>query len=72
MSLEPEEFTERLLEWFGVHAGTSCLAAESHALPVWVSEVMLQQTQVATVMPYTMRFMAAMSDDAVGWRGAAG
>ena len=34
------------------------LAAKPHALPVWVSEIMLQQTQVATVIPYYQRFMA--------------
>ena len=29
---------------------------------VWVSEVMLQQTQVATVIPYFQRFMARFPD----------
>ncbi|MDW4793755.1 hypothetical protein NQ358_24425, partial [Escherichia coli] len=27
--------------------------------PVWLSEIMLQQTQVATVIPYFERFMAS-------------
>jgi A/G-specific adenine glycosylase len=29
---------------------------------VWVSEVMLQQTQVATVIPYYERFMTRFPD----------
>ena len=29
---------------------------------VWVSEIMLQQTQVATVIPYYLRFMARFAD----------
>jgi A/G-specific adenine glycosylase len=29
---------------------------------VWVSEIMLQQTQVATVIPYYLRFMASFPD----------
>ena len=28
--------------------------------PIWVAEIMLQQTQVATVIPYFQRFMAAL------------
>ena len=58
-----EQFTPRLLAWFAVHG--------RHTLPwqinpttyrVWVSEVMLQQTQVATVIPYYERFMARFPD----------
>lgn len=30
--------------------------------PIWVSEIMLQQTQVATVIPYFNRFMARFPD----------
>jgi adenine-specific DNA glycosylase len=30
---------------------------DTGAYPVWVSEIMLQQTQVATVIPYFERFM---------------
>src|SRR5690606_10561383 len=29
---------------------------------VWVSEIMLQQTQVATVIPYYQRFMQSLPD----------
>lgn len=54
-----EAFTERLLDWFGRH-GRKSLPWQKDPTPyrVWVSEVMLQQTQVATVIPYYERFMA--------------
>jgi len=57
-----EQFAQRLLEWFTVH-GRHTLPWQSNPTPyrVWVSEVMLQQTQVATVIPYYARFMARFS-----------
>jgi A/G-specific adenine glycosylase len=60
MSLESEQFSRALLEWFDVH-GRHHLPWQENTTPyrVWVSEVMLQQTQVATVIPYYERFMAA-------------
>jgi A/G-specific adenine glycosylase len=59
----PQQFTERLLEWFEVH-GRHDLPWARNPTPyrVWVSEVMLQQTQVATVIPYYERFMARFPD----------
>jgi A/G-specific adenine glycosylase len=59
MSFATELFAERLLQWFSVH-GRHTLPWQMDATPyrVWVSEVMLQQTQVATVIPYYARFMA--------------
>jgi A/G-specific adenine glycosylase len=52
-------FAGLLLEWFDVH-GRKNLPWQVNPTPyrVWVSEVMLQQTQVATVIPYYERFMA--------------
>src|SRR5580693_5283681 len=63
VSWEPAQFTERLLAWFEVH-GRHNLPWQQNATPyrVWVSEVMLQQTQVATVIPYYERFMARFPD----------
>jgi A/G-specific adenine glycosylase len=51
-------FAERLLHWFERH-GRRDLPWQNHATPyrVWVSEIMLQQTQVATVIPYYEAFM---------------
>ncbi len=59
----PPDFAARLLAWYDRHG--------RHDLPwqhprtsyrVWIAEVMLQQTQVATVLPYYARFMAAFPD----------
>src|ERR1700723_1538949 len=52
------QFAQRLLDWFALH-GRHTLPWQIHTTPyrVWVSEVMLQQTQVATVIPYYERFM---------------
>jgi A/G-specific adenine glycosylase len=59
VSFEPSEFAERLLAWFVLH-GRHHLPWQSDVTPyrVWVSEVMLQQTQVTTVIPYYQRFLA--------------
>ncbi len=53
-----ESFSQRLLAWFDDH-GRHDLPWQQQTTPyrVWVSEVMLQQTQVATVIPYYQRFM---------------
>jgi A/G-specific adenine glycosylase len=51
-------FTAAVLEWFAQH-GRTHLPWQHNLTPyrVWVSEIMLQQTQVATVIPYYERFM---------------
>ncbi len=53
-------FAHRLLAWYDRH-GRHDLPWQKKPTPyrVWVSEVMLQQTQVATVIPYFKRFMAS-------------
>ena len=50
----------RLLRWASAH-GRHDLPWQQDPTPyrVWVSEVMLQQTQVATVIPYYARFMSS-------------
>jgi A/G-specific adenine glycosylase len=52
-------FAERLLVWFEGH-GRHDLPWQQDPTPyrVWVSEIMLQQTQVSTVIDYYTRFMA--------------
>jgi len=51
-------FAKRVLGWFDEH-GRKNLPWQHNPTPyrVWVSEIMLQQTQVATVIPYYQRFM---------------
>lgn len=50
-------FARHLLEWYDRH-GRHDLPWQHDPSPyrVWVSEIMLQQTQVATVIPYYQRF----------------
>ena len=54
------EFSERVLNWFDQH-GRKDLPWQHPITPyrVWISEIMLQQTQVATVIPYYEKFMAS-------------
>ena len=55
---DKEDFAAKLLSWFDIW-GRKDLPWQQHANPyrIWVSEIMLQQTQVATVIPYFNRFM---------------
>ena len=63
MNLAPAMLAESLLPWFDAH-GRHDLPWQSDPVPyrVWVSEVMLQQTQVETVKAYYERFMARFPD----------
>ena len=59
MSVKNKAIAENLSVWFQKNARS--LPWRSHPEPysVWLSEVMLQQTQVATVLPYFEKFMKA-------------
>lgn len=52
------EFAAKLLAWFDQY-GRHDLPWQKNPTPyrVWISEIMLQQTQVTTVIPYYQRFM---------------
>ena len=56
-------FSQRLLAWYDAH-GRKTLPWKKRrdAYPIWISEIMLQQTQVATVIPYFERFMERFPD----------
>ncbi len=58
IELIQKQFTAPLLAWYDIH-GRKDLPWQSprHPYRVWVSEIMLQQTQVQTVIPYFNRFM---------------
>src|SRR3954464_12318172 len=49
----------RLLAWYRRNARTLPWRETSDPYAIWVSEIMLQQTQVATVVPYFERFLAS-------------
>ena len=59
----PRMIAPRLLAWWDKH-GRKDLPWQRDRNPyrIWVSEVMLQQTRVGTVVPYFERFMAAFPD----------
>ncbi|HEY6941732.1 A/G-specific adenine glycosylase [Dokdonella sp.] len=56
-------FADALLAWYDQHGRTD-LPWQHPRTPyrVWLSEIMLQQTQVRTVIPYFERFVAALPD----------
>src|SRR5687767_14198432 len=56
-------FSTALLNWYDRH-GRKALPWQHprSAYRVWISEIMLQQTQVATVIPYYERFMQRFPD----------
>lgn len=59
----PSQFSQRLLRWFDQYGRKDLPWQQGRdAYRVWVSEIMLQQTQVSTVIPYYERFMASFPD----------
>jgi A/G-specific adenine glycosylase len=56
--VSPEKFQNAVLNWFDQYGRTNLPWQQSiNPYRVWVSEIMLQQTQVSTVIPYFERFM---------------
>jgi len=55
-------FSQRIIEWQRQHGRHGLPWQGVDAYRVWLSEVMLQQTQVATVLPYYQRFVARFPD----------
>ena len=51
------EIAPALLDWYGRHARRLPWRDDPSAYRVWVSEIMLQQTRVETVLPYFERWM---------------
>ncbi len=77
----PVPFAQRVLNWFDQH-GRKDLPWQRDRTPyrVWISEIMLQQTQVDRVVPYYARFLkqfptvralagAPLSDVIKSWQG---
>lgn len=61
--LTPQKFSKAVLRWFDAH-GRKTLPWQHNKTPyrVWISEIMLQQTQVTAVIPYFERFMQRFPD----------
>ena len=49
-----------LLAWFAEHHRQLPWRGTRDLYRIWISEIMLQQTQVAAVVPYYVRFLAAL------------
>ncbi len=52
----------RLLRWYARNKRTLPWRGRTDAYAVWVSEIMLQQTRVETVIPYFLRWMERFPD----------
>lgn len=63
MQQDPEQFSARIIAWYRQY-GRKDLPWQQNPTPyrVWVSEIMLQQTQVSTVIPYYERFMQSFPE----------
>jgi A/G-specific adenine glycosylase len=58
----PGGISQRLLAWYAQNARTLPWRGGTDAYAVWVSEIMLQQTRVDTVIPYFLRWMERFPD----------
>ena len=55
----PSPFSEKLLEWFAEHGAELPWRGDPQPYHIWLSEIMLQQTRLETVIPYYRRFLRA-------------
>ncbi|HVS74972.1 MAG TPA: A/G-specific adenine glycosylase [Candidatus Acidoferrales bacterium] len=55
---DPAKFRRRLLEWFGQQQRDLPWRRTKDPYRIWISEIMLQQTRVAAVIPYYEKFLA--------------
>ena len=67
MTLSPQDslssrWVGPLLAWYEHHKRDMPWRAEPSPYKVWISEIMLQQTQVDTVIPYFQRFLTRFPD----------
>ena len=63
LRISKNSFQQLIMQWFDQHGRKNLPWQENKtAYRVWVSEIMLQQTQVNTVIPYFQRFMSRFPD----------
>ncbi|MGB0465946.1 MAG: A/G-specific adenine glycosylase [Pontibacterium sp.] len=61
--MSPEDFSTAVLDWFDQHGRHDLpWQTDKSAYHTWISEIMLQQTQVVTVIPYYQRFISRFPD----------
>ena len=59
-SLSAAAFADRMLSWYGENRRLLPWREDPTPYHVWLSEIMLQQTQVQTVIPYYTRFITEL------------
>ncbi len=59
---ETKDFNQRLLAWYHEHRREMPWREDPSPYRIWISEIMLQQTRVDTVIPYFNRFMERYPD----------
>ncbi len=57
-----EDFSSLLINWYKLNARSLPWRGHSDPYAIWVSEIMLQQTRVDTVIPYFQRWMSSFPD----------
>ena len=57
VKMDPKVFQKKLLDWYRDHARDLPWRRTKDPYKIWVSEIMLQQTQVETVIPYYTRWV---------------
>src|ERR1700691_1709140 len=60
--LDAAAIRRRLLQWYRKHKRDLPWRRTQDPYRIWVSEIMLQQTRVAAVLPYYARFLARFPD----------
>jgi A/G-specific adenine glycosylase len=79
-SKQLQKFQQSLLKWYNHHRRSLPWRDTSNPYYIWVSEIMLQQTQVNTVIPYYQKFIrqypnikdlanASLQDVLKSWEG---
>ena len=56
------EFSESILRWYETNGRKKLPWKVKDPYKIWISEIMLQQTQVATVIPYYNKFVDTYPD----------
>ena len=56
------KFSERIIEWQNLYGRNNLPWQTNDPYKVWVSEIMLQQTQVSTVIPFYENFIKSFPD----------
>ena len=60
--MNDKNIVQSLLAWFAINARDLPWRRTRDPYAIWISEIMLQQTQVKTVLPYWERWMRALPD----------